>query len=426
MLNVQLLLTGNELMAGDIVDTNSVFIAQHLKDLGVEVTKKVTVGDSIHLLVEQISTLSSDADVLIINGGLGPTVDDLTAEALARAAGVELEQHPQALQELQAWCERRQYPLTEPNRKQAILPIGCDIVSNPIGSAPGFSLTLNDCLVICTPGVPREMQQMLKASILPIIEDKMPADMNNKTHKLKVFGIGESGLQKIINEQLSDWPEHIELGFRASQPLLEIKLTAHYLSHHDDLQRWTDKLKQLFSHHIVCEGENDLPTTLVDILKAQNKTLTMAESCTGGLIAASITSVPGSSAVFEAGYTTYSNRIKHKLLGVSADDLQKEGAVSETVVKQMLIGALKAADADVGVSVSGIAGPDGGSDEKPVGTVWLAWGDKSVQHTQQLYFPGPRRFFQNYIAYAGLDLVRRFLLGYRETPRYVIERQRKH
>ncbi|TLU66780.1 CinA family nicotinamide mononucleotide deamidase-related protein [Thalassotalea litorea] len=426
MLNVQLLLTGNELLAGDIVDTNSVFMAQHLKELGVEITKKITVGDTLSILVEHITTLSTDADVLIINGGLGPTIDDLTAQALAQAAGVALEEHPQALKELQDWCDRRQYPLTEPNRKQAILPKGCDIVSNPIGSAPGFSLTLNNCLVICTPGVPREMKLMLSESILPIIQTKMPADMNNKTHKLKVFGIGESGLQKIINDQISDWPEHIELGFRASQPLLEIKLTAHYLSDHGDLQLWTEKLRRLFSHHVVCEGEGDLPSTLVELLNTQNKTLTMAESCTGGLIAASITSVPGSSAVFEAGYITYSNRIKHKLLGVSEQDLQNVGAVSETVVRQMLIGALNASGADVGVSVSGIAGPDGGCEDKPVGTVWLAWGDKTTQHTQQLYFPGPRRFFQNYIAYAGLDLVRRFLLNYDETPRYVIERQRKN
>ncbi|QDP00402.1 CinA family nicotinamide mononucleotide deamidase-related protein [Thalassotalea sp. PS06] len=425
MLKVQLLLTGNELMSGDITDTNSVFMAQQLKNLGVEVHKKVTVGDELELLVNEISALSSSADVLIINGGLGPTVDDLTAQALAQSKGVELSVHPQALQELQAWCDRRQYPLTEPNRKQAILPDGCNIVSNPIGSAPGFSLTLNDCLVICTPGVPREMKMMFEQSILPIIKGKMPAGLSNKTNKLRVFGIGESGLQKIINEQFTDWPEHIDLGFRASQPLLEIKLTAHYQSHHQDLQDWTDKLKTLFAQHIVCEGDGDLPSTVIDILKSQGKFITTAESCTGGLIAASITSVAGSSAVFEAGYTTYSNRIKHQLLGVSEQTLQIHGAVSEPVVRQMLIGALNASGADVGVSVSGIAGPDGGSDEKPVGTVWLAWGDIQTQYAQELYFPGPRRFFQNYIAYAGLDLVRRFLLDYRDTPRYVIERQRK-
>ncbi|TKB47100.1 CinA family nicotinamide mononucleotide deamidase-related protein [Thalassotalea mangrovi] len=425
MLNVQLLLTGNELMSGDIVDSNSVFMAQSLKEMGIEVSKKVTVGDDLTLLVDQIAKLSSDAHVLIINGGLGPTVDDLTAQALAAASGLELAEHPEALAQLQAWCDKRHYPLTEPNRKQAILPIGCDIIANPIGSAPGFSLVLNKCLVFCTPGVPREMKQMVIESILPQIKTLMPDDMSNKTHKLKVFGIGESGLQKIINEKISDWPKHIDLGFRASQPLLEVKLTAHYATHHQDLEHWTDRVKSILSQHIVCEGEGDLSTTLVDILKSEGKTLTTAESCTGGLIASSITSVPGSSAVFEAGFVTYSNRIKQQLLAVNENILATDGAVSEAVVWQMLSGALQVSGADVGVSVSGIAGPDGGSEEKPVGTVWLAWGSKDNIHTVELYFPGPRRFFQTYIANAALDLMRRFLLGYQETPRYIIERQRK-
>ncbi|WP_371376515.1 CinA family nicotinamide mononucleotide deamidase-related protein [Thalassotalea aquiviva] len=425
MLNVQLLLTGNELMSGDIVDTNSVYIAQQLKDLGIELHRKSTVGDHLNLLVSEMERLSQESDILIVNGGLGPTVDDMTSEALARLTNSPLTLHPKAYAQLEAWCQKRNYQLSEPNKKQAILPAGCEIIDNPIGSAPGFWIRHNDCQIICTPGVPPELKSMLKGSILDLIAAQLPKEYRTITKKLTIFGMGESGVQKMVNESYPNWPEQIELGFRSAMPLLEIKLTTRDNTNEQLRKQWFNNLKSLLGQHVVSETQQNMPATLVNLLQQQGKTMTCAESCTGGLIASLITSVAGSSNVFEAGYVTYSNRIKTQLLGVEESTLSGHGAVSEEVVRQMLIGALNGSHADVGVAVSGIAGPSGGSEEKPVGTVWLAWGSRDEIRTQKLFFPAERVYFQKFIATAGLDLLRRFILNDNDVPRYVIERQKR-
>ena len=425
MLNIQLLLTGNELMSGDITDTNSVFIARELKNLGVEATRKVTVGDSIELLIAEMNTLSQSADVLIVNGGLGPTVDDLTAQALSEVCGKELTLHPLALEDIKQWCFRRNFRLSGPNLKQAMLPARCDIIHNPIGSAPGFSVVVNDCLVICTPGVPGELKPMMRESIIPIIKNKLPAEYHTVTKKLKVFGVGESTLQKLIDETYPDWPEEIELGFRAAMPLLEVKLTSRQTISHDLRELWYEKLKGLLGQHIVSEDGKSLAATVVSLLNERKQTISMAESCTGGMIASEITAIAGSSNVFEAGYVTYSNRIKSKLVNVSEKSLETYGAVSEQVVREMTEGALKQSGSDYAIAVSGVAGPDGGTDEKPVGTVWLGWGNEQKIHTQKLYFPATRKYFQTFMANAGLDLIRRMILEFNDEPRYVVERQQQ-
>lgn len=424
MLNIQLLLTGNELMSGDIIDTNSVYIAQELKNLGVELHRKVTVGDSLELLVNEMESLSQQADIVIVNGGLGPTVDDMTAQALAKLTGKPLTLHPTALEQLKAWCVKRSYELIGPNMKQALLPACSDIVYNPIGSAPGFSVIHNNCQFICTPGVPVELKAMLKDSILADIATRLPNELQTVTQKLKVFGIGESSLQRLINEQLPDWPEELELGFRASMPLLEVKLTSRTSISSELRNTWYDKLKGLFGQHIVSETEGSLPYTLVNELIQRGKSITTVESCTGGLMASMLTNISGSSQVFEAGFVTYSNKMKSTLVNVNPETIAAHGAVSKEVVTEMLKGALAISGADYGIAVSGVAGPSGGTKEKPVGTIWFAWGDANQIFSEQIYFPSERIYFQKFIATAGLDLVRRMLLGYQDSPLYFIERQR--
>ena len=416
-LNIQLLLTGDELMSGDVLDTNSCMMADILKMQGLVFQRKVTVGDNLEQLIGEIETLSKGADILIINGGLGPTVDDKTAEALASVIQQPLTINNEAMEHLTQWCATRGFELNGPNKKQALLPVGVSIVHNPTGSAPGFSINHNDCLIIATPGVPSEARSMLFESIMPILS-RMNPDAKTQVKRLQVFGIGESTLQRTINEALPDWPDNIELGFRAAFPQVEVKLTVHDETGVNALPQWQAKLESLFGAHILGEGEIQLPELVVSLLKQQQKQLTLAESCTGGLIAAKVTSVAGSSQVFEGGFVTYSNAIKEKVLGVSREHLISEGAVSEPVVRDMALGALKVASANLAVAVSGIAGPGGGSEEKPVGTVWLAWGSKNNIHTQQLFYPGSREYFQEYVASASLDLIRRELLKIEEAPWY--------
>jgi len=421
-MRLHLLLTGNELMTGDTVDSNSAMIAQLCMDQGIQVSYKATVSDDLSLLVSEIERLSALSDVLIVNGGLGPTSDDLTAEALALAIGQPLVENKSAIEHLTDWCKSRNYGLSEANKKQAILPLGVDIVPNANGSAVGFKTTHNQCSIICTPGVPHELKSMLTREILPSLSDNLPAFIQPKRVRFRVFGYGESNLQQMITESYPDWPEEVELGFRASMPLLEVKLKVDHAEHHTLLNQWKSNIEALLGDHIVTEDSRPMAQVVIDLLARKGKQITCAESCTGGKIASLLTEISGASNVFSAGFVTYSNDIKHQILEVSEDDLASEGAVSEIVVKQMLSGALRKSGADIGVSVSGIAGPGGGSDEKPVGSVWLAWGSLQKMKARLFYFPGNRVFFQNIVSALALDLVRRELIDSTLEPVYFTNR----
>lgn len=419
---IQLLLTGNEIMSGDTVDSNSSMIAQRLAPLSLSVYRKVTVGDDPQLLAVEMAQMAEDADILIVNGGLGPTIDDLTAEILARVANVELAEHAEAIRHLETWCGARNLELNAANRKQAILPAGCTLIDNPIGSAVGFEVQVGKCRVLCTPGVPGELSAMLDI-IVADLADRMRRPAQRNILRLQTFGLGESSAQQIISDNVDQWPTSVELGFRAGAPQMEIKLTVDSDEALADQQWCRDQLQTLFGDHIIGEGDTLLAERVLQLLREQGKTLTTAESCTGGLIASMLTRIAGSSDSFHAGFVTYANHIKQSLLGVDQQVLETHGAVSEEVVRAMARGALDKAGADLAIAVSGIAGPDGGSPEKPVGTVWLAWGDREHLRTTCLCWPVERTLFQTMIAAAGLDMIRRKLLGINEEPRYFRQRR---
>jgi len=422
-LNIQLLLTGNELMVGDVIDTNSVMIAQQLMSLGLTVQRKVTVADDIELLIAEIVNISKQADILIINGGLGPTVDDLTAQALAQASKVPLVEHTDALEHLNKWCTLRGAKLDAANLKQAILPAGSDIIANRVGSAVGFELKHQQCNVYCTPGVPHELKIMMDEQIIPKIQEKVPNSQHYKVERFQVFGVGESQLQQLINDTFEYWPEAVELGFRAASPLLEVKLTIKQKQDEAFLAQCRKMLKQILGDHMLAQVTGT-PLTMADYVLAQlidkKLKITTAESCTGGEVASLLTNIPGSSKAFEAGFVTYSNEMKTQMIDVSADTLSKFGAVSEQVVAEMAQGALEKSGADYVIAVSGIAGPDGGSVEKPVGSVWLAWGNKAKIKTHYFCIKANRKYFQKVVATRALDLVRRELLASTEPPNYLI------
>lgn len=423
---VQLLLTGNELMSGDIVDSNSAMIAQNLKDIGIELKRKTTVSDDLTLLVNEIRSLSTEADIVIINGGLGPTIDDLTAKALAEAAGLALEEHPEALKHLQYWCHKRKNLLSKQNLKQAILPSGCEIVPNNAGSAVGFKLSINKCLFICTPGVPSELKVMLEEEVIPLLTLLDRGDNKIHVSRFQVFGIGESKLQAMVDENITDWPECIELGFRANHEYLEVKLTTRNSDAKQRKEKYLAALVALLGDHIFHNIEKKpitLEESVISLLKSHRLQLTTAESCTGGLIASKLTSIPGSSTVFEAGFVTYSNEIKTKMLNVSPATLTEKGAVSIECVHEMAAGALKLANSNLVVAVSGIAGPSGETKTKPVGTVCFSWGRSNKINTTQLLLGGDRLAVQKTSALIGLDLIRRFLIDSNETPLYITEKQ---
>lgn len=419
---VQLLLTGNEIMSGDTVDSNSAMIAQRLDQLAIGIYRKITVGDDPALLKRELATMTAEADLVIVNGGLGPTVDDLTAEILASVAGVPITQHPDAVAHLEQWCAGRNLPLNDANMKQAMLPAGCKIVDNPVGSAVGFEMHIGSCRVICTPGVPSELSAMLDLIVASLAAER-EKPVERDILRLQTFGLGESSAQQIIADNLPDWPADVELGFRAGAPQMEIKLSVNRAAALPARDQCRQQLEQLFGDHILGEGDTLLAARVLQLLRERGETLTTAESCTGGLVASMLTRIPGSSEGFHAGFVTYANHVKHSVLNVPLEDLDRHGAVSEEVVRAMALGALEKSGADHAIAVSGIAGPGGGTEDKPVGTVWLAWGGRDNLRTRCLCWPVERGLFQTMIAAAGLDMIRRSLLGIDEEPRYFSQRR---
>lgn len=417
-MNIQLLLTGNEIMSGDIVDSNSAMIADRLAAHGWQIQRKVTLGDDLQQLQQEIADISRRADVLIINGGLGPTVDDLTAQALAAAGGVALKENTQAIDHLNQWCAARNISLNAANRKQAQLPENAAIIANPIGSAVGIELELNNCQIYATPGVPSELKAMLDHELLPKLERRLGSG-HHQIRRLPTFGIGESGLQQRLSNSFPDWPDSIELGFRASLPILEVKLSSHNADDAPLLELWTEKLRDFLGDVVLGTEPTSLAEATLSALRRAGKSLATAESCTGGMIASQLTSVAGSSEVFNGGVVSYSNGLKRDLLGVDADTLEQHGAVSEAVARQMCSGALERCGSDLAVAVTGVAGPGGGTDSKPVGTVWIAWGSRQQIYARCLRLPFGRQTFQQWVSAASLDLIRRQAAGLEALPDYL-------
>lgn len=408
-------------MSGDTVDSNSALMAKRLGELAIGVHRKVTVGDDVALLTHEMDEMARQADVLIVNGGLGPTIDDLTAQILADVAGVPIVKNQEAVAHLESWCAARNLTLNEANMKQAMLPEGAQIIDNPVGSAVGFEVNVHDCRVICTPGVPSELTPMLD-DIVASLAKQLNKPVERNILRLQTFGLGESTAQQLISDAVPDWPEEVELGFRAGAPQMEIKLTINSARALEAQQTCRNHLERLFGDHIIGEGDTQMAECVLALLRARGATLTTAESCTGGLIASMLTRIPGSSAGFHAGFVTYADDIKHSVLDVSKAALQTHGAVSEAVVIEMANGALEKSGADYAIAVSGVAGPDGGTDEKPVGTVWLAWGGRENIHTRQLNWAVERTLFQTMVAAAGLDAIRRLLLGIERESTYFRQR----
>ena len=413
---IALLLTGNELMSGDTVDSNSAMIATQLGEHGLEIGEKCTVGDDPILLQSALARLSDQYPAVIVNGGLGPTRDDLTSEVIAALTDVELTENPEARAHVEDWCAQRRIAPNPANLKQAFVPTGCELIHNPLGSALGFAIDINNCLVLTTPGVPSELEAML-----PALVTRLKARVGGEARqilRLQTFGIGESSVEQRIKRIATRWPSAVTLGFRAGMPQLELKLSVPSIEDIPAQETARALLEEDFGDHILGENSTRLAEKLQAVLRNQNKTMTTAESCTGGLIASMMVREPGSSAVLGTGFVTYANRAKRDQLGVAPTTLKEYGAVSEPVVKEMLLGALHRSGADIGVAVSGIAGPGGGTEDKPVGTVWIAWGTQDDLRTHTTVVSGSRSLFQNLIAAACLDLIRRHLEGLPPLPHY--------
>lgn len=410
-MTVELICVGTELLLGNIVNTNAAFISEKCAMLGLSMYYQSVVGDNPGRLEEMVKTAMKRSDIIILSGGLGPTQDDLTKETVAKVMGKKLVEDQKARQEIQLFLERRGRTITENNWKQALVPEGCQVLYNVNGTAPGLIVKDDNTCVILLPGPPNELVPMFEEQVYPYLHKLQPEIICSKM--IKLCGIGESSAEtKILdlveaqtNPTVAPYAKTGEVHLRITAKA-ESETAAYKL-----MEPVEEVLRQRFGTLIYTnDSQVTLEMAIYELLKANNLTVTTAESCTGGLVAGRLINVPGISEYLKEGYITYSNEAKQKLLGVPAEILQKYGAVSPQTAEAMAKGGAKAAEADVCIAVTGIAGPDGGSLEKPVGLVYMSCYCLGKVYTEKNQYTGSRSKIREYAVASALTLLRQAIL----------------
>ena len=404
---------GDELLRGEIVDSNKSFISDRLLRLDLETDRHVSVPDEAAALEEVLREAAERARVVIVSGGLGPTRDDITTAVAARSFGRRLVRNAEVLEGIRSFFHLLGREMAENNAKQADFPEGAEVLANPLGTAPGFLLEAEGALLFFTPGVPRELERMLDEEILPRLRARLAGAGAVRAILLRTFGLGESNLDRELAELAHDDPE-ITLGFRTQFPDNLVRVLVRADSEAEacsKLSRTVEKIHGILGEIVLGEGERVLEEIVAELLIDKGLTLALAESCTGGRIASRLTDVPGSSAFLRQAVVAYGNEAKVQELGVSDEDLAAHGAVSEPVARQMAEGARLRAGVDLAVATTGVAGPGGGTPEKPVGTLYLALADAqgSLVHRYQMMRDRARN--KELASQLALDWIRRRVLG---------------
>ena len=412
MVNASIITIGDELLIGQVIDTNSAYIAQELNKAGITVKRRVAVGDVPNDIQKALDEDSKHSEVILITGGLGPTSDDITKPLLCKYFNGRMIVNNDALKNVIYLFEKVfKKPVTEVNLKQAEVPDVCTVIQNKRGSAPGMWFEKDGKVFVSMPGVPNEMKGMME-EVIEKLKNKF--ELPVIIHKtLLTAGIGESMLAEVIKDFEAALPSHIKLAYLPNYGMVRLRLTT---SGYDktatekEITSEFETLKMLAKEYLVTDEDEPLEKVVGKIISAKNKTMGTAESCTGGYIAHLITSHPGSSKYFKGSVVSYDNDVKENVLHVSNQTLQTVGAVSEETVKQMLKGALNTLRSDYAIAVSGIMGPDGGTSEKPVGTVWIAVGSTKKQDTLKLNLRFDRMQNIQVTAITALNLLRKFII----------------
>lgn len=414
-MNASIITIGDELLIGQVIDTNSAWMAQELNQYGIKVIRRVAVGDVADDIRQALDEEIKQADIILITGGLGPTADDITKPLLCDYFNGKLIIHQPSLDNVKYLFEQVfKRPITERNLKQAEVPDTCTVIVNKRGSAPGMWFEKNGKIIVSMPGVPHEMKGMMQTDVIPqLIKRFNPQHIEYRT--MVTFGIGESAIADMILDFETSLPSHIKLAYLPNFGQVRLRLTGSG-SNQSQLSGEIDELflqlQQLLKDFIISSKDASMESIVGDCLLQKHKTMATAESCTGGYIAHLITAMPGSSAFYNGSVVSYTNEVKEKLLAVDPSIVKSKGAVSEEVVIQMLSGVLDVTQADFGVAVSGIMGPDGGSDEKPVGTVWMAAGSKDQIRTKKFHFRFDRQRNIQVTAINALNLLRECMVGH--------------
>ena len=403
----EIITIGDEILYGQITDTNSQWIGMALSDAGISVIRKTSVGDVEADILTAFEEAERRADIVLITGGLGPTRDDLTKTCLVKHFNCGLRIHEEALSEVTEFFRSRGRELTEVNRLQAALPSCCEKITNKNGTAPGMWFDREGKVFVSMPGVPHEMKQMMADTIIPKL--KSTFEMPVIFHKvIRTTGLGESFLAEKIREWELSLPPHIKLAYLPGLGEVKLRLTAmggSALIEHE-VEELAAKLDEPIGRFIYGYGDNTLEMVVGSLLRAKKLTLSAAESCTGGYLAHLITRIPGSSDYFWGSVTCYANEVKMQQLGVREDTLKEHGAVSEAVILEMAEGIRTKFKTDVGIATSGVAGPGGGSKEKPVGTVWIGYSDRHQTVARKLQLSKDRMVNIRIASVQALSFVR--------------------
>ena len=428
-MNAEIITVGDELLRGEIIDSNKARLAQRLLLLDLDCRHQVSVLDDRGDMREVFLRAAARSDVVLVSGGLGPTRDDLTTEVLAETFGRKLEIDPASLAAVEAFFARVGREMADVNRKQACFPSGADILPNPIGTAPGFALAVprpgsgaGEVVFFSMPGVPRELERMMDEQVMPrlarLLDARDRAAVSGPRRRivratlLRTFGMGESTLEAELSDLARDGG--VELGFRTAFPDNFLRPVARAETAEEADRRIAEVVRAIrgkLGPIVFAEGDDSMESVVGRMLRDAGRTLSTAESCTGGLIAERITDVPGSSAWFLGSVVAYANSVKSSLLGVSPALIEREGAVSETVVRAMAEGARARFGSDFALATSGISGPDGGTATKPVGLVWIALSTAKATHADSFVFAVDRSRHRLLTSQVALDWIRRSLLG---------------
>lgn len=405
----ELISVGTEILLGDILNTDAQFLSQELAKMGISVMHQSTVGDNAGRLTKLLEEASQRSDIIILSGGLGPTPDDITKEVCCEFFKKKMYLHEESFEKMKAFFAERKREMPENNIKQAMLPEGCVVFRNDNGTAPGLAMEKDGVHLLLLPGPPRELKPMFFESAVPYL--KQFSDKIIISHNIRTFGIGESSMAEMVNDLFDMQNPTVAPYAKDGEALLRVTAMADSEEQAEEMCRPViDEIKSRLGDVVYGVDYTCIEEAVVELLREKKFKVATAESCTGGFIAKRITNVSGSSEVFECGIVSYSNRIKNEVLGVSADDLEKYGAVSETVARQMAEGALKVSGADIAVSVTGIAGPNGDGSDKPVGLSYIGLADKNNSWVTELKTGRTDRDYNRYVnASNALNMIRMYV-----------------
>jgi nicotinamide-nucleotide amidase len=414
-MKIEVLNTGSELLLGHVVNTHLTFLAQELFSFGLRVERQVTVPDGDAIRTALVEALGR-ADLVIVTGGLGPTSDDITRDVAAELFKRPLIFHPDILEKINGYLSHRHVVVSALNKVQAMVPEGALVLVNDYGTAPGLVLEADGKAVVLLPGPPRELKPMWRERVVPWLKQRLAAQKQPPVFERiwRILAIGESRVQDMLEPMLREVGEY-EFGYCARSGEVDFRLIT---SDPAALDKAAPIIREKVGDAIYAEGDQSMEQVVIELAKKQGRKIATAESCTGGFVAHRLTNVPGASAVLEYGWVTYANEAKIAEIGVPSELLARHGAVSEEVARAMAEGALKNAGADVAVSLTGIAGPDGGTVEKPVGTVWISVAQKGSAIALKKIFSTDRETFKYMASQTALDAVRKVLiqLDNRTTP----------